>query len=77
MGIVNKNALAEPILQKSKMRGKKVIMKEVAEKKKYKVPFWKTVRKHWMLLAMLAPAVIYVIIFSYIPMTGIVLAFKN
>jgi putative aldouronate transport system permease protein len=30
-----------------------------------------------MLLAMLAPAIIYAIIFSYIPMTGIVLAFKN
>ena len=52
-------------------------MKEAADKKKYKVPFWKTVRKHWMLLAMLAPAVIYVVIFAYIPMTGVVLAFKN
>lgn len=52
-------------------------MKAVTEKKKGKVPFWKTVKKHWMLLAMLTPAVIYVIIFSYIPMTGIVLAFKN
>lgn len=52
-------------------------MKEAVEKKKYKVPFWKTVKKHWMLLAMLAPATIYVIIFAYIPMTGIVLAFKN
>lgn len=26
---------------------------------------------------MLAPALLYVIIFSYVPMTGIVLAFKN
>jgi putative aldouronate transport system permease protein len=52
-------------------------MKEKENKKKYKEPFFKTVRKHWMLLAMLAPAVIYVIVFSYIPMTGIVLAFKN
>lgn len=42
-----------------------------------KVPFGKTVRKHWILLLMLLPAVSYVIIFSYIPMTGIVLAFKN
>ena len=41
-------------------------MKEAADKKKYKVPFWKTVKKHWMLLAMLAPAVIYVVIFAYI-----------
>ena len=30
-----------------------------------------------MLLLMLAPALLYVIIFSYVPMTGIVLAFKN
>ncbi|MCD7737662.1 MAG: ABC transporter permease subunit [Lachnospiraceae bacterium] len=42
-----------------------------------KMPFWKVVRKHWMLLLMLLPAVIYVIIFSYAPMTGIVLAFKK
>ena len=42
-----------------------------------KTPFLKTARKHWMLLLMLAPAVIYVLVFSYIPMTGIVLAFKN
>ena len=41
-------------------------MKEAADKKKYKVPFWKTVKKHWMLLAMLAPAVIYVVIFAFI-----------
>lgn len=56
------------------MRG---IVKALKENKKGKVPFWKTVKKHWMLLAMLAPAIIYVIVFSYIPMTGIVLAFKN
>lgn len=52
-------------------------MKAGTDKKKYKEPFFKTVRRHWMLLAMLAPAVIYVVVFSYIPMTGIVLAFKN
>ena len=34
-------------------------------------------RKHWLLFVMLLPAVIYVIIFSYVPMTGIVLAFKK
>ena len=34
-------------------------------------------RKHWLLFLMLLPAVIYVIIFSYVPMTGIVLAFKK
>lgn len=43
----------------------------------YKLPFFKTAKKHWILLLMLLPAVAYVIIFSYIPMTGIVLAFKD
>lgn len=47
------------------------------QKSNYKIPFWKTVRKNWMLLLMLLPALVYVIVFSYIPMTGIVLAFKR
>lgn len=42
-----------------------------------KQPLLKQIRKHWMLLLMLLPALAYVIIFSYIPMTGIVLAFKK
>ena len=40
-------------------------------------PFAQVIRQHWMLLLMLLPAVVYVVIFNYIPMTGIVLAFKN
>ena len=47
------------------------------QKSKYKTPFWKTVRKNWMLLFMLLPALLYVIVFSYIPMSGLVLAFKR
>jgi putative aldouronate transport system permease protein len=43
----------------------------------HKNNFFRTVKKHWMLLLMLLPATLYVIVFSYIPMTGIVLAFKN
>ena len=39
--------------------------------------FLRTLRKHWMLLLMLAPSLLYVIVFSYIPMTGLVLAFKR
>lgn len=35
------------------------------------------VRKNWMLFLMLAPAVIYFIVFCYLPMGGIVLAFKK
>lgn len=42
-----------------------------------KPPIGKTLRKNWMLLLMLLPALLYVIVFSYIPMTGIVLAFKK
>lgn len=34
-------------------------------------------RKYRMLLLMLAPAVFYTLLFSYLPMVGIVLAFKN
>ena len=44
---------------------------------KTKMPFKKVIRKHWMLLLMLLPAVVYVIIFSYVPMTGLVMAFKR
>lgn len=39
--------------------------------------FLKNVRKHWLLLLMLLPAVAYTILFHYVPMTGIVMAFKN
>ena len=42
-----------------------------------KMPFTKVIRKHWLLLLMLMPATIYVIIFSYIPMTGIIMAFEK
>ena len=34
-------------------------------------------RKYKILLLMLLPALIYTLIFSYLPMAGIVLAFKN
>ena len=44
---------------------------------KTKMSFGKVVRKHWLLLLMLLPAVVYVIIFSYIPMSGIILAFEK
>lgn len=40
-------------------------------------PFIRVLRKHWLLFVMLLPATAYAIIFSYTPMTGIILAFKN
>lgn len=39
--------------------------------------FWQQVQKNRTLLYMLLPALLYVIIFSYIPMFGITIAFKN
>jgi len=62
---------------KNKLSKGEVNMKKNPELKKYKTPFLKTVKRHWLLLLMLAPSVLYVLIFSYVPMTGIVLAFKN
>ncbi len=47
------------------------------EQKKLKPSFTKVIQRHWLLLLMLVPAVLYVIIFSYIPMTGIVMAFEK
>lgn len=39
--------------------------------------FFHTARKHRLLLLMLVPAIAYVIVFSYLPMGGIVMAFKK
>ncbi len=44
---------------------------------KTKTPFLKVIKRHWLLLLMLLPSLLYVIIFSYVPMTGIILAFKR
>ena len=44
---------------------------------KTKTPFMKVIKRHWLLLLMLLPSLLYVIIFSYVPMTGIILAFKR
>ena len=53
------------------------VMDEKQRKKMARIPFGKVVKRHWMLLLMLVPAILYVLIFSYWPMTGIVLAFKK
>lgn len=39
--------------------------------------FWKQVKRNRMLLLMLLPAVVMTIIFAYIPMGGVVMAFKK
>ena len=47
------------------------------ETKVRKKGFLKKLFKYRVYLLMLAPAVIYTLIFSYYPMTGIVMAFKK
>ena len=42
-----------------------------------RIPASKVFRKHWLLLLMLLPAVVYVLIFCYVPMSGLVLAFEK
>ena len=39
--------------------------------------FLEAIRKHWMLYLMFLPGAIYLIINNYIPMTGLVVAFKD
>lgn len=46
-------------------------------RKKQGKGFWKSVSDSRLLLLMLAPAVIYVLVFNYLPMFGVVLAFKD
>jgi len=39
--------------------------------------YWLSVFKNWQLYVFMAPALLYIIIFSYVPMYGILLAFKD
>jgi putative aldouronate transport system permease protein len=45
--------------------------------KKKKPSFGKTVKKYWLLYLMMVPGLLYIIINNYIPMLGIVIAFKK
>ena len=38
---------------------------------------WRLIKQNWMLLAMIAPAAVYFFVFSYVPMPGIIMAFKR
>lgn len=54
--------------------------KEVKEESKMRYrskSFFRLVSENKVLLMMLLPSVIYIVIFAYIPMSGLVLAFKN
>jgi len=39
--------------------------------------FWRRIQKNRTLICMLFPALLYVVVFSYIPMFGVTIAFKN
>ena len=57
------------------MEGRKMDNKVATAKTKQ--PFLKKVKKNYQLLTMLIPSLLMVIVFSYIPMGGIVIAFKK
>lgn len=48
-----------------------------AHAKKGRHTFRNDLRKNGIYLLLLLPAVVYVIIFSYIPMGGVIMAFKS
>lgn len=48
----------------------------IRNREQYETVMWK-MKKSRVLLCMLIPALAYVIIFCYLPMSGIVLAFKD
>ena len=50
---------------------------EVKSKKTKKNGSWKNVFRHWELYAMMLPGMIYLIVNNYIPMAGLVVAFKK
>ena len=50
---------------------------EVVKKPRGPKAFFKKVYRYRQFLIMLAPAVIYTLVFAYYPMAGVVLAFKK
>lgn len=54
-----------------------VIDVKAAKVPKKKIPFFRTVRKYWMFYIMMLPAILILILNNYIPMFGIIIAFKN
>lgn len=43
----------------------------------YRKQTWKMMKRNWVLYAFIVPALLYVILFSYAPMYGLQIAFKN
>ncbi|MCR8657767.1 ABC transporter permease [Paenibacillus endoradicis] len=51
-----------------------VTVKQVPKKK---IPMLKTMKKYWMFYIMMLPAILILLLNNYIPMFGIIIAFKN
>jgi len=49
----------------------------VKQAPKKKTPMLKTMKKYWMFYIMMLPAIVILLVNNYIPMFGIVIAFKN
>lgn len=47
------------------------------KKEKFLVRLKKDMRKNWLLYLLILPPLIYLLIFNYIPMYGVIIAFKN
>lgn len=45
--------------------------------RKHKKPLLKRMRKNWQMYLMMVPLVVFLLVFSYYPMYGIIIAFKN
>ena len=51
--------------------------KEILTTKPKKKSIWKRLRSQWQLYVMMAPAMLAMIIFHYVPMYGVIMAFKE
>lgn len=58
-------------------KAKSVFATSAEQKKKNRHDLWIQVKRHKILYLFLIPLIIWLIIFCYVPMAGIVLAFKN
>ncbi|WP_414694873.1 ABC transporter permease [Paenibacillus sp.] len=59
------------------LRSDEIVYSGTVPKKNVRITALQTLRKNKMLLLMLAPAVLHVLIFAYVPMVGVLLAFKR
>lgn len=50
-------------------------MKEISMQRK--TEWGRCLRRYWMVYAMLIPGLVYIIVFKYVPMYGVVMAFKD